>query len=201
MTRDLSALAGKDAEGAAHKQRLSKPARLWRLIKATLDPRAWAHLIKIVNFYNYTHVQPMRKLSIGPDPAISPTAEFANPERITMGARVRIGARCVIWAGPKQGRVLIGDDVMFGPEVMVTAAGYRFNDGHPVTDQAMDEADIALGNDVWVGARAILMPGAKIGDGAIIGAHSLVRGDIPPMAIAVGSPARVVGMREIKRGE
>jgi acetyltransferase-like isoleucine patch superfamily enzyme len=114
-----------------------------------------------------------------------------------MGARVRIGARCVFWAGPGHGHVRIGDDVMFGPEVMITASTYRFNGGQPVTDQAMDEADVVIGDDVWVGARAILMPGARIGDGAIIGAHALVRSEIPAMAIAVGSPARVVGQRNI----
>lgn len=184
------------SEAPAHKLRLSKPARLWRLVKATLDPRAWAHLIKIVNFYNYTHVQPMRKITVGPNASISPTAEFSYPERITMGARVRIGTRCVIWAGPGTGRVTLGDDVMFGPEVMITAAGYRYNDGHPVTDQAMDEADVTIGNDVWVGARAMLMPGTRIGDGAIIGAHSVVRGEIPAMAIAAGTPARIVGKRD-----
>jgi acetyltransferase-like isoleucine patch superfamily enzyme len=187
-----------DVEAPAHKLRLSRSQRLWRLIKATLDPRAWAHLVKIVNFYNYTHVQPMRKLTIGPNPSISPTAEFSNPERITMGARVRIGARCVFWAGPGHGHVRIGDDVMFGPEVMITASSYRFNDGQPVTDQAMDEADVVIGNDVWLGARAMLMPGTRIGDGAIIGTHSVVRGEIPAMAIAAGSPARVVGRREVE---
>lgn len=185
----------------AHKLRLSKPARFWRLIKATIDPRAWGHLIKIVNFYNYTHVTPMRKLTRGPNCSISPTAEFSNPERIILGARVRIGARCILWAGPGRGRVVIGDDVLFGPEVMITASGYRFNDGHPVTDQAMNEADVIVGADVWLGARVILLPGAKIGDGAIIGAQSVVRGEIPAMAIAVGTPARVVGRRKLREAQ
>jgi len=150
-----------------------------------------------VNYYNYSHVQPKRKLALGPSPAISPTAEFANPERIVIGARVRIGARCILWGGPRDGHIRLGDDVLFGPDVMITAAGYRFNDGQPVTDQAMDEADVEIGHDVWRGARCMVLPGARIGDGAILGAHSVVRGDIPPMAIAVGVPARVVGRRDL----
>jgi acetyltransferase-like isoleucine patch superfamily enzyme len=80
---------------------------------------------------------------------------------------------------------------------MVTAATYRFNDGHPVTKQKMDEDDIIIGKDVWFGTRAIVVPGARIGDGAIIGAGAIVRGEIPPMSIAVGQPARVVGQRVI----
>ncbi|WP_425102230.1 acyltransferase [Tropicibacter sp. S64] len=181
----------------AHKLRLTRRQRLWRLIRAVLDPRAWAHLVKLVNYYNYIHVSPLRVMELGPNPAISPTAEFFNPERITIGARVRIGTRSVIWAGPAQGRVIIGDDVLFGPEVMITAAGYRYNDGQPVSDQASDEADVVIGNDVWLGTRVTLLPGTRIGDGAIIGAHSVVRGEIPAMAVAVGSPAKVVGQRQI----
>jgi acetyltransferase-like isoleucine patch superfamily enzyme len=92
---------------------------------------------------------------------------------------------------------VIGDDVLFGPEVMVTAAGYRFNDGAPVTEQAMDEDDVIIGRDVWLATRVIVMPGARIGDGAIIGAGAIVTGDIPAHAIAVGMPARVVGRRQI----
>ncbi|MFW2541554.1 acyltransferase [Primorskyibacter sp. 2E107] len=184
-------------DAPAHKLRLTRRQRLWRLIKGLLDPRAWAHLVKLVNYYNHTHVTPLRKVRFGPNPSISPTAGFSYPERIEIGARVRIGTRCIIWAGPGTGRVVIGDDVLFGPEVMITAAGYRYNDGQPVTDQASDEADVVIGNDVWLGTRVTVLPGARIGDGAIIGAHSVVRGEIPAMAVAVGSPARVVSQREI----
>ena len=61
----------------------------------------------------------------------------------------------------------------------------------------MDEDDIIIGNDVWFGTRVIVVPGARIGDCSIIGAGALVRGEIPPMSIAVGQPARVIGQREI----
>lgn len=181
----------------ARKTVLGRTARLLRLIGSTLDPRAWAHAVKLVNYYNYSHVAPMRRIRVGAQAAISPNATFANPERIEIGPRARIGARCVLWAGPSTGRIVIGEDALLGPEVMATAAGYRFHDGSPVTDQHMDEADVTVGRDVWIGARAILLPGAAIGDGAIIGAGAIVRGRIPPFAIAVGAPARVVGQRRI----
>lgn len=189
--------ASGSASSPAHKERLTKPQKLLRLLGGVLDPRAWAHLLKIVNYYNYTHVQPLRKLTRGPGVNISPTAAFSNPERIEIGARVNIGAGCVIWAGPSSGRIRIGDDALFGPEVMLTAASYRYEDGHPVTQQAMDEADIEIGRDVWIGTRAVILPGARIGDGAIIGAHAVVRGEVPAMGIAVGSPARVVSSRKM----
>lgn len=181
-----------------HKRRLNKMARALRGLLSAIDPRAYFHAIKLINYYNYTHVQQRRLLTIGASPSISPNAGFSNAERIFIGDRVRIGARCQLWAGPGAGVIRIGDDVLFGPEVMITAATYRYDDGHPVTDQAMDEGDVVIGDDVWLGTRAIVLPGAKIGDGAIIGAAALVRGEVPPMSIAVGAPARVVGGRRIR---
>lgn len=54
---------------------------------------------------------------------------------------------------------------------------------------------IKIGNDVWIGANACVMPGVKIGDGAVIGAGAIVTKDIPPFAVAVGNPARVIRYR------
>ena len=184
---------------APKKKSLSLPQRALRALASVLDPRAYLHVFKLINYYNYSHVQPRRLLTLGPGAAISPNAVFSNAERITAGKGLRLGARCHLWAGPAEGKITIGDDVLFGPEVMVTAASYRYNDGHPVTAQAMDEGDVIIGNDVWIGTRAVVLPGARIGDGAIIGAGALVRGEIPPMAIAVGTPARVIGKRDTSK--
>ncbi len=186
-----------DADTGATKKSLSKPAKLLRLLGAMIDPRAYLHAIKIINFYNYSHVQPMRRIRCGDDPAISPDASFTNAERIEIGHRVRIGSRCSLWAGPRNGRITLGDDVLFGPEVFLTAANYRFNEGSPVTKQAMDEGDITIGNDVWLGARVMVLPGVTIGDYAVVGAGSIVTKDIPSAAIAVGAPARVVSTRTV----
>ena len=180
----------------AHKARKSPLARALRLIGSAFDPRAYLHAIRLVNYYNYSHVQPRRQLTVGPGAKISPNALFSNAERIEIGARVSIGARTTLWAGPAHGRIVIGDDVLFGPEVMVTASGYRFDDGTPVTEQAMDEADVVIGRDAWLATRVIVLPGARIGEGAIIGAGAIVTGEIPDYAIAVGIPAKVVGQRQ-----
>lgn len=184
----------------ARKQALGRGARLMRLIRSVLDPRAWAHLVKIVNYYNYTHVAPMRQVRLGGNAAISPDVAFTNAERITIGNGARIGSRCHLWAGPRDGRIIIGDDALFGPEVMLTAATYGYNSGAPVTDQPMREADIVIGNDVWIATRAVILPGARIGDGAVIAANSVVKGEVPAMAIVAGAPARIVGQRAIQTG-
>lgn len=187
-----------DELAGVRKKTLGRAARVLRGVGALIDPRAWLHLFKVVNYYNYTHVAPLRKISIGASPSISPDAVFSNAERIIIGDRVRIGSRCHIWAGPGCGRIRIGDDVLFGPEVMVTAASYDYNNGSPVTDQPMTERDIEIGNDVWLATRAVILPGARIGNGAVVAAGAVVKGEVPPFAIVAGSPARIVGQREIR---
>lgn len=179
------------------KSSLSMPQRLARLVFSTCDPRAWLHILKLVNFYNYSHVAPRRRLTMGKGINISPNAGFNHAERIVLGDRVRIGARCQLWAGPGLGRIVVGSDALFGPEVMVTAANYRFNDGSPVTEQVMEEGDVTIGRDVWIGARAIILPGVSIGDFAIVGAGAVVTSDVPPKAIVGGCPARAIGERTL----
>jgi virginiamycin A acetyltransferase len=67
--------------------------------------------------------------------------------------------------------------------------------GERTRDDIHFKGDIVVGNDVWIGYEALFLPGAKIGDGAIIGARAVVSGTIPPYAIAAGNPARVIRMR------
>lgn len=184
--------------GGVRKKSLGRAARIIRGVSALFDPRAWLHLVKIVNYYNYSHVAPLREIKLGLSPSISPDAVFSNPERISIGDRVRIGSRCHIWAGPGTGQIRIGNDVLFGPEVMVTAASYDYNHGAPVTDQPMTERDIEIGDDVWLATRAVILPGARIGDGAVVAAGAVVKGEVPPFAIVAGAPARIVGQREIR---
>lgn len=187
----------KQAPVAVQKVRKSRAQRLLRLIGSTLDPRAWAHFIKVMNFYNYTHVQELRKARVSSSANIAPNAGFANAQNIIIGDNVTIGAYCQIWAGPQAARVMIERDTLFAPDVMVTATTYRYNEGVPVTDQAMTEADITIGADCWIGRGATILLGTTLGEGCIVGAHSVVSGQFPPNSVIVGSPARVVSQRDI----
>jgi acetyltransferase-like isoleucine patch superfamily enzyme len=165
------------------------------LLKSILDPRAYLHLLKLINFYNYSHVRELRLILLGRNVSIAPSVMFANGDRIAIDDGTIIGPRCYLWAGHEFGHIFIGRNVMFGPQVMVTAATYRFHDGSPMRDQAMEEEDVVIGDDVWIGTGAVILPGARIGEGSVIGAGSIVRGEIPPRSIAVGAPARVAGHR------
>ena len=88
----------------------------------------------------------------------------------------------------------IGEKVMFGPEVMVLGGNhaYTYNKGH-LKDYVNDDhmtRDISIGDGVWIGARTIVLSGAQISEGSIVGAGSLVLNYVPPYVIAVGSPAK-----------
>ncbi|MDB5661564.1 MAG: hypothetical protein JWS10_4179 [Cypionkella sp.] len=178
-----------------YKPNKSRMQRLVRLIASSLDPRALVHAFKVLNYYNHTHVMEVRKLTRGQNVRISPTASFANGQNIILGDRVRVGANSSLWAGPGRGKIVLSEDALLAPGVMITAANYRFNDSSPVNDQAMDEADVFVGRDVWLGYGAVVLPGVTIGDYAIVAAGSIVRRDIPKNAIVAGNPAKVVGYR------
>jgi acetyltransferase-like isoleucine patch superfamily enzyme len=62
----------------------------------------------------------------------------------------------------------------------------------PIKDQGIVKGPVRIGPDTWIGTKVSVLRGTRIGRGCVLGAHSVVRGDIPDYAIAVGSPARVV---------
>jgi acetyltransferase-like isoleucine patch superfamily enzyme len=107
------------------------------------------------------------------------------------GATLRIGSFCSIAPGVQ---ILIGgehrvDLVTTYPFNVFWKAGKQIK-GHPVT-----KGDVDIGNDVWIAKEAMILSGVKIGDGAVIGARAVVAKDVPPYAIVVGNPARVIRHR------
>ncbi|MGJ7442263.1 acyltransferase [Aquipuribacter sp. MA13-6] len=161
-----------------------------------LDPRTWFHVLKLVNFYAYGHLQDRRRLTTGANLHMSPNASLRNGERIVLGDSVFVGERTSLWAGESTGRIVLGDGCLLAPEVFITASNYGTRWGAHVMDQPKREKDVVLGRGVWLGVRVVVVPGVTIGDGAVVGAGSVVTRDIPAGAIAVGTPAVVVGYRE-----
>lgn len=89
------------------------------------------------------------------------------------------------------GRVYVGDKVMFGPNVVIATAN------HPIDPTLRAKGlqynkDVYIGENVWIGAGVILVPGVRIGKNTIIGGGSVVTKDIPDHVVAVGNPCRVV---------
>ncbi|WP_407330367.1 sugar O-acetyltransferase [Enterovibrio sp. 27052020O] len=90
--------------------------------------------------------------------------------------------------------IYIGDHVMIAPNVTIATAG------HPIDPElrkkvAQFNIPVTIGNNVWIGANSVVLPGITIGDNSVIGAGSVVTKDIPPNVVAVGNPCKV--LREI----
>jgi acetyltransferase-like isoleucine patch superfamily enzyme len=105
---------------------------------------------------------------------------------------VRIGRWCTIVGAiiATNGRVSIGDCTFLAHEVLVAADDFA----RPPTANGVagPSPSVEIGENVWIGARAIVLGGACIGDDAIVGAGAVVRGEVPPGATAAGNPARIV---------
>jgi len=91
------------------------------------------------------------------------------------------------------GHIYIGDKVMFGPNVTVVTAAHPVEPGLRARGFQYNK-DVYIGENAWIGAGAVILPGVHIGRNAVIGAGSIVTADIPDNAVAVGNPCRV--MRE-----
>lgn len=106
-------------------------------------------------------------------------------------AKLRVGAFCSIAEGVQ---IFLGgehrsDWVTTYPFIDFWHAGRNIQ-GHPTS-----KGDVVIGNDVWIGQEAIILSGVQIGDGAVIGARSVVSKDVPPYGIVAGNPARLVRFR------
>ncbi len=129
----------------------------------------------------------------GKDVLVQPRAFFHSGRNISIGDRSSIGEKSYL-----SGTITMGNDVMVGQEVLMMTQNHEFSR----TDVPMDqqglkpEKPIIIGNDVWIGARVTVLPGVKIGDGAIIGACAVVTKDVPEYAIVGGNPAKVIKLRK-----
>ena len=95
-----------------------------------------------------------------------------------------------------QGKIILGNDVIFGPNVYVTNHNHGINKGMLIRKQQYTAKDTIIGNDVWIGANVSILAGIHIGEGAVVGAGAVVTKDIPPFAIVGGVPAKVIKYRE-----
>jgi acetyltransferase-like isoleucine patch superfamily enzyme len=174
----------------------SSGERIVKAVRSVLDPRIYVHGLKLLHYFNYTHVSQRSKVEMGEKVAFAPNVSVVNGERVRIGDRAHIGARCHLWAGNSVGRIEIGEDALFGPEVFVTASNYGTAPGQVIMHQPKIERDVRIGRDVWLGARVMVMPGVTIGDGCVVAAGAVVTKDLPAGVIAAGVPARIVGSRD-----
>lgn len=111
---------------------------------------------------------------------------------LTIGDFSGVGIDCNVG-----GSVTIGDHVMMGPECVLLSHNHRFDRlDIPMCQQGFsEEQPIHIGNDVWIGTRAIILPGVMVGDHSVVGAGAVVTKDVPPYAVVGGVPAKILKMR------
>ena len=117
---------------------------------------------------------------------------------IEEAAKVAIGRRCGfnrgVYITASRG-ITIGDDVIIGAYTVLRDADHGTEPGITIKDQPLKTDGIWIGNDVWIGAHCVILKGTVIGNGAVIGANSLVKGKVPANEVWVGSPARKLRSR------
>jgi acetyltransferase-like isoleucine patch superfamily enzyme len=127
-----------------------------------------------------------------PNNSIENNVYFSDARQVKIGRNVRINENVFIQSA------MIGDNVMIAPNVTILSSTHEFNR----TDIPMVEQDSifglapTIGSDVWIGRNVVIRHGVTVGDGAIIGACSLVVKDVPPYAIVGGVPAKVIKFRK-----
>lgn len=174
----------------------TKAQRIGRLLRSVFHPKVLLHPLRMMHYYGYSHVLQVEKMTRGKDLRLAPNSSFRNGERIALGDQVQVGEYTALWAGKSSSWINVGARTTFGPNCYVTAADYGLAAGQHITDQEMKERDVIIGEDCWIGTKAVITAGVTLGDGCVIGAGSVVTKDVPSGAIAAGIPARVIKMRE-----
>ena len=159
--------------------------------------RSW-----IYSSFAFVHSRSRRPTAvrIGHDSGVYMGSAFAlGPD-----AEVRIGDFSMLTGTTisSNGRVEIGDYVLVSYKVVIADSFAAVPPECPVTGNhggsagarsGVDSVPISIGDDAWVGARAVILPGAVVGQGAIVGFGTVVDFEVPPYAVVAGNPARVVG--------
>jgi maltose O-acetyltransferase len=142
---------------------------------------------------------------LGANAKIESGVLFGQPNTIEIGDNCLFGRNVNVNAGPCYG-IFIGNDTALAEGTYIRSANHSFgildvpilNQGHYAKKIEYNGRfySIVIENNVWVGAHAIILSGAKIGTGSIIGAGARVSGEIPPYSIVVGNPGVIIATRE-----
>ena len=107
---------------------------------------------------------------------------------VTIGDHTRIGIHCTV-IGP----VSIGNNVNLAQGITVTALNHNFEDvTRRIDEQGISTKPVVIGDDVWIGANAVILPGVTIGRHVVVAAGAVVTKDVPDYCVVAGVPARVI---------
>jgi len=131
--------------------------------------------------------------NMGKDSNIADGVTITNPSLVSIGKNTSINEYTYIGS---KGEVSIGDYVMVGTDCSIISDAHNFSDKNIlIKEQGVSPLPVEIGNNVWLGCKVTILGKVKIGNGAIIGAGSVVTKDIPDNAIAYGVPCQVKRIR------
>ena len=149
------------------------------------------HLVSHVPFYFLRSCFLKAYLAgLGEGSNVQMSCRFLNGRKVSLGKRNVVNFGCLF--DGRRFHIRTGDDVSIGPEAAILTLGHD-----PQSPGFADRGgDVIIGNQVWIGYRAIIMPGISIGDGAVIAAGAVVTKNVEPYTIVAGVPARKIHDRE-----
>ena len=165
-----------------------------------IDPRLLAGSVLALVYNDCVGRLPSRALrkfylrlwlgALGPHTGVMMGARFLNGRKIFIGERNVINRACVL-----DGRrycICTGRNVSIGPESVILTLGHD----PQAAEVDCKGGDVEIGDYAWLGYRVLVLPGVTIGEGAVVGAGSVVAKSVAPYTIVVGNPARKIGERQ-----
>ncbi|MFK8022810.1 MAG: acyltransferase [Ilumatobacter sp.] len=129
-------------------------------------------------------------------PQITLSAGMVPGQAMVTDPVISVGDRCLIGKGSGivgHLEIVIGDDVWTGHHVYITDQNHGYEQlDLPISQQVMPERPVSIGDGSWLGHGTVVLPGAKIGKHVVVGANSVVSGELPDNCVAAGAPARVI---------
>lgn len=120
---------------------------------------------------------------------------ISSPKNVSMGKNVSFNTNVILGAGVS-GKIIIGNNCIFGPYVVIRAEDHCFSSlEKPIRDQGHNPGKIIIEDDCWICAHVTITRNVKIGKGSVVGANSVVTKNIPPYSVAAGNPAKVIYSR------
>lgn len=136
-----------------------------------------------------------RKVNKGKNVRIGSSTKVMNSNNISIGKNSSINSG-MIMAG-KNSKIIIGENCLLSYNVHIRTKTHKYeNKNKLILEQGEYEKDIIIGNDVWIGYGAQIMPGVKLGDGCVVGAGAVVTKDVEPYKVVGGVPARIIRERK-----
>lgn len=152
------------------------------------------------------------KLEYGSKSKISPLAKIRKPEMVNIGDDTRIfpytvlkpqengidiGNHCTIHEfGFLAGDISIGDGVRIAQKVSMHSFDHKMKSSQKIRKQPLRQGEIVIQDDVWIGCDVTILKDVEVGEGAVIGAGSIVTDDIEPYAVVAGNPAKQIDTRD-----